>query len=606
MLRKRRSTLKPAAESGSTESAGERGISRASFQERPRICLIDVEDKCVEVLKGHGFNCYSGTFGSQVRVPNTLESPAHQCLLNFDLPSNLHEYDVVVVDLQNPKRVEYVQADHQHSETKGTEQIAFRSMFPETIFDPRPVAARLLDSWLRPLMNRDSILVVFAARQETVKYQLIAVTLRGIDSRNEERHSIYDFYPRLPSCENVTGEDTVVVSTVDSEITSLLKRHNRDAKYEIAFGHPTTWKDGASVKVANFIPLMRAGEDQFVAFAHIREKNLAFFFPHIKDKRAFLSDLFQRVLPGICPAVFPFSTQFVWLKDQTYRLPNEPELLQVKDQLQEEYDKKLKAVNDKIEANRKEHQFLHDLLTESGQGLVKTVEKYLTWMGFDNVVNVDETSPTLQEEDLRVKTESGLLVVEVKGIAGTSTDAECAQVSKIKYRRSEERGSFDVFGLYLVNHQRFMPPEQRMNPPFNDVQIRDAKNDKRGLLTTYDLFKLYFNVTGGYVSKEDARSSLLQTGLVTFRPSSAVMVLPPYDIHYNGYVVCFRVDGFEVRRGMSLILSESGLLRSATVLEVQVNKKPVDEVHTGDVGVKLSVPALKTTEIWLPSRRSTT
>lgn len=569
------------------------------FQERPRICLIDIEPGCVETLKSHGFNCYSGTLGSLVQVPNTYKGIVHQCLLNFDFPPNLREYDIVVIDLQKQTKVKYEQPDHVHTETKGHEQLVFLSSFPETLFDPRPFSASILGSKLHPLLKKDSILVVFADWQETVGYHPITITAHGPIKLDIERHGLYDFYSDLPSQENVTGLDTTVVSREGDEITSLLQRHNREATYRIAFFYPKHWDGHQQVKNENFISLMEAAPDQIVAFAHSREKNVAFFFPRIKEKQAFLVELFQRVLPGIVPTVFPYSTQFAWLSDSFYRLPNETILLHEKEQLRHEYETRLKELDGKLETNREEYGYLHDLLTRSGSTLVKTVEKYLSWMGFDKVINVDETDLQQREEDLRVETDRGLLVIEVKGIAGTSTDSECSQISKIKYRRSKERGSFDVFGLYLVNHQRFLPPENRTNPPFNATQIHDAKNDERGLLTTYELFKLFFNVIEGHISKEDARLTLFQIGLVTFNPSKATKVPPPYEIHHNGSVLILRADGLHIKTGMSVVLNDSGRFRSTKILEIQINGATVEVADSGEVGIKLSEKISKDTEVWL-------
>jgi hypothetical protein len=115
----------------------------------------------------------------------------------------------------------------------------------------------------------------------------------------------------------------------------------------------------------------------------------------------------------------------VWLHEPNYRLPNENALLQEKKQLEDDYETRLKELDARIEANRQQYSFLHDLLIQSGQDLVKTLENYLGWLGFENVVNVDETNPELQEEDLRVETDRGLLIIEIKGIGGTSTDSVC-------------------------------------------------------------------------------------------------------------------------------------------------------------------------------------
>jgi len=568
-------------------------------QERPRILLIDVQDDLAEFLEGRGLNCYRGTFGPIVDVPNTSQYSNHICLPNLDLPPNLHEYDIVIVDLQTPKRTSYVEKDHIRTKIKGQKQFCFISSFPETIFDPRPMSASHLRSSLTSLMDKDSILIVFAAPQETVSYQPVSISPKGPRHLNLEKYSLYDFYSDLPTWENISGKDTTVSGPDEADITSLLKKHNNDAIYTIAFTHPTYWEDNERVKRKNFLPLMTAGADRVIAFARFREKNWAFFFPRIKDKQNFLCDLLEKVLPGIIPAVFPYSTQFAWLVDPRYRLPNEEELLAQRDRLKTEYQSKLNEIELRIDANHQEHLFLHDLITESGEALVKTVERLLRWLEFDEVVNVDETNPDIQEEDLRVETDSGLLVIEVKGIGGTSTDSECSQISKIKYRRSKERNSFDVFGLYCVNHQRYLPPENRQNPPFNPTQIQDAKNDERGLLSTYDLFKLYFNISQDFVSKDDARTAVLGIGLVTFPPTGAQQIPEPFELHHNGLVVVCEIHGIELRTGLQIILDDDGWYSSDTIQEIQVDGETVEKAVSGEVGIKLAKHVPKNCRLWV-------
>ena len=172
-------------------------------------------------------------------------------------------------------------------------------------------------------------------------------------------------------------------------------------------------------------------------------------------------------------------------------------------------------------------------------------------------------------------------------------------ISKVRNRRSKERNRFDVFGLYLVNHQRYLPPEKRLNPPFSDTQIKDAENDERSLLTTYELFKLYFNVENGFVSKKDAREALFQKGLVRFMPSGCVRIPSPHEVHYNGSVVVFQADGLSVSQGQTVVVSDEGRYRSVQIVEIQVDGRSVERVTSGEVGVKLSEPISRNAELWL-------
>jgi hypothetical protein len=519
--------------------------------------------------------------------------------LNCDFPANLHEYDIVIIDLQNPAKAKYSEEDHTHSQTKGHEQKALVSRFPETLFDPRAFAANILGKKLQGFLKKESIIVIFASMFEVIEYHPLLITATYEKELDPVTYSLYRFYSDLPPFKNITGRDTAVVIKTNDELNALLNRHNAEVIYRISFSHPTHWEGKRNVKDKNFFPLVEAESGGIVAFFRVENDNLTFFFPQIEQKETFLIDLLEKVLPGCMPSLFPYSTQFAWVREPLYELPNEAKLQLQEKKIQEEYETSLKEIEERIKANRQEYGFLHDLLTQTGSKLVKAVEKYLTYLGFEHIVNVDETDPELKEEDLRIESEDGLLVIEIKGIGGTSTDSDCSQIGKIKYRRSKERAAFDVFGLYLVNHQRYLPPEEREDPPFNETQIQDAKNEERGLLTTYELFKLYFNIESGLISKKDVRKALFQTGLIEFKPSESTRVPGPFEIHHKGNVVIFQVDDLNVKKGGQAILCDSRRWRLAEILDIQVDGKSVDEVNSGEVGIRLSEKVLKRTEIWL-------
>lgn len=555
----------------------------------------------MDALKERDLQCYKGSIGSLVDVENPSEYSEHLCLPNHEFPPNLHEYDIVIVDLQGPSRVAYSEEDHTRTRAKGHVQRALLSCYPETVFDPRGLASTILKPHIGEFMSKDALLIVFAAQQETIEYHPVAITSNGYHRDKTFQASLYDFCPATPRYSNRVGRDTIAAVKAGTELASLLARYNEQMSYSIAFSHPQVWDNNRQVKDRSFFPLIEASAGGVVAFFWIDGPAATFFFPHIREKTQFLIELIERALPEFAPKVFPFSTQFVWLSEPRYMLPNEASLRQERAELKEIYEANLAAVEERIEANRIEHGFLHDLLTKSGQELVNAVHAFFAWLGFSSVVNVDEEEPALREEDLRLETDRGALVVEVKGIGGTSTDSDCAQIGKIKYRRSRERGKFDVFALYVVNHQRYLPPRERLNPPFNPTQIQDAKDDERGLVTTYDLFNLYFNVENGFVSKNDARAALFSVGLVQFLPADAVRVPTPLELHHNGQVVIVQADGLAVRVGEAALVSDKGKYRPVQMMEIQVDGTSVQEVHAGEVGVKLSKRLGKETELWLTS-----
>ncbi len=302
-------------------------------------------------------------------------------------------------------------------------------------------------------------------------------------------------------------------------------------------------------------------------------------------------------LPSLVPEVFPFSTEYTWRSDPEYLLPNEIELNIRKDRIREEYQRKLNAIENEILENRVEYKFLHDLLTETDIALVKALQKFLTWLGFSNVVIPDEKGTSIKEEDLQVPISNGLLVIEAKGIGGTSTDGECSQISKIKRRREKQRNAFDVYALYIVNHQRFLPPLRRKNPPFTEHQISDALNDERGLLSTWQLYNLYHEIQAGLITKEEARSKLIEFGLIEIKPIVKDSLGEINHIYKNGVVAIINLTT-KISVGQTLIGQKNDRFFKITILSIQLDDKNVTSTENGEVGIMLDVPVTIHTKLW--------
>lgn len=204
----------------------------------------------------------------------------------------------------------------------------------------------------------------------------------------------------------------------------------------------------------------------------------------------------------------------------------------------------------------------------------------------------------MKEEDVQVELDNGILVIEVKGIGGTSTDGECSQVSKIKHRREKERKSFDVFALYIVNHQRYLPPLNRTNPPFNEQQIADAISDERGLLSTWQLFNLYNEINAGLISKEEARAQILQFGYVAFKPKLTSNIGQPKEILKGGMVVILDISNTEIKVNDTIIIEKGGAYSKAKIISLQLDDKAVQTATNGEVGIKLDVKISKNSTLW--------
>jgi hypothetical protein len=582
---KKRKNL-PAAEDQS------RNETKQLFYETPRICLIDVDKMTSDLLKSKGFNCTSGSLGQRLSVPNQRQGQLQLCGFQFEFPQNLHEYQILVVDLAttgekpfipDPSLASIIGKSHKDS------QIAFICEYPTTIFDPRPLSSHYLASEVQKLLTKDFILILFVSNNVEVNYKPVYIEFNEPKRKKEVLHNLFDIYPYLIYNEVRYGLEIHINTQLDSDLYAFVKKYKTDFFYEVVF---------RASKDRNFIPLIFNNDGDIVSFMAIHKQSSCFVFPQLNDKTTFLSDLFLNILPQIHPNLFPDLTKFKWLEEQRYRLPNENILIEKRSALERDFKVNLQTIECEFEENRLKYSFLHNLLTGTGKELVAAVVYFLERLGFENVMNVDEEMPNLKEEDIRVELDDGILIVEVKGIVGTSRDDECSQVSKYRHRRCKERGAFDVRALYLVNHQRHLPPVDRANPPFNEKQITDAEDDDRGLLSTWELFKTYFWIEDGYITQADVREQLLKKGLVTFSPSNSISLGKPDEILYKGFVVVLNVD-VSVRVGDTILAVDGEGIRQLRITEIQVDGKDLLEATGGCVGLKLSDSVSKNSELWL-------
>lgn len=331
------------------------------------------------------------------------------------------------------------------------------------------------------------------------------------------------------------------------------------------------------------------------------KKGLIFVFPQLENKADFLTEFFRDILPSAKPELFPYSNRFLWLEEPKYYLPNQQELHDARQIAEEEYQRKLEDINNRIAQNKGQYKFLHDLLTETDTALVQAVITLLEYLGFEQVINADEVTTNQKEEDIQIHDRGRVLVAEVKGIHGTSTDSDCSQISKIRRRREKHYKRHDVHGLYIVNHQRGLPPHERKNPPFQQQQITDAESDDRGLLSTFQLFNLYFAIEADIISKEDARNSIFQTGLVSFKPTGCKNLGSPSELAHGNTVGRFELNDMHVYVGQSVILEDDERFSRAEIISIQQTRSDLQEVSSGETGIKFSSPIKRTTVVWLPS-----
>lgn len=563
----------------------------------PMICLFDFNGEVEEELAKLRFNCVAGSFGANVKVNNAW-GEEKLMKLNYDYPNNLHEFDVVMLDMTNSTTEKFVPSQHNLENTTGAKAHALLSQYPEQVFDPRPFSVNIIAHEINDLINKKSIIIAFCGSENIAEYHLVEITSQGYHVTGTHSYSNFTFYNDFPPHQERHGKKAAIPEG-GSKLSPLFEKHLNGIEYSTIFFHPIEWKDNKNSKIENFISLLLNERNEILSYAHFVNKSLVLVFPNIKEKVSFVSDLFKTYLPDIMPDIFPFHGEFGWLENGEYLLPGEPELLMQRKEIEEKYLKDIEKNEESIAGLKEKYKFLADLISESGGKLVSAVEHYLKWLGFESVVNLDDTNPDILEEDLQVDCGDRFLVIEIKGIGGTSTDKDCSQISKIRFRRAEERGKFDVFGLYVVNHQRYMPPKSRSTPPFTENQIKDANLDKRGLLTTYDLYKAYFLIEAGILKKSFVRDELFKTGLISLEPNNLRSLGVPDEYFMAGQVAIVNLDGVSIKKGDTLIVKKQDEYFKATIESLKLDDAEVESADAGAVGVKFDKKLKRNSELFV-------
>lgn len=549
---------------------------------KTKICCLDLNKDCLDLLKDQ-FDVYDGSLGKPIDV-SEKNYRGLNLLLNYRLPQNIHEYDIFIEDMIKPDKIPYDIEENTRTEILGSKAYYFISYAPQTIFDPCPYGSSILKDSFHKDRNRPAIRIAFQAPYQSVKY-----VIKDISSYNSGQKLECNNYEHLLNCYSSYMVGTEV-KLCDCKLSrALFEPFLDDISYCQVYEHPTKWDNGGKrVKDSQFLPLLMNRSGGVVSYFWCSENDIILVLPQTIRKRELLQKVIQEFLFKYFSKYFPEVENSLWLNLPDYYLPRQEELLKEKEKLTVEYNESLSALNKRIEKNKNEYSFLHKLLTETGDELVEACLKYFRWLGFENVIDKDkELDKEFNEEDIQIDTkDKGLLLVEIKGINGTSTDAQCSQIFKNVFRRREEQQRFDVFGLYIVNNERSIEPLSRTIPPFNPQQIKDAVNEKRGLCYTWQLFNLFFEIEDGIITKQEAQSMLFNKGLIDFRPKVSEVAVP-HKYYKQHTIVCLKMNDVKISVGDFFFYKEDGRWKKLKILTIKDGDKEIQTASNGSFGFEL-------------------
>lgn len=152
----------------------------------------------------------------------------------------------------------------------------------------------------------------------------------------------------------------------------------------------------------------------------------------------------------------------------------------------------------------KDFESLKILLCGSGEALESIAEKVFKELGFvilEKEVNRDDLIMTFGEE---------VAVVEIKGVKGSASERNAAQLEKWVANHIDRRGVIPK-GLLLVNAFKDTPINERKERAFPDQMLKYSISREHCLLTGNDLLNLFMDFKEEKLSGEEIAKMLFDT-----------------------------------------------------------------------------------------------
>ena len=538
-------------------------------ENKPLIYLLNTNSNLETLLKDKNFNAHRYSMNGYRDYTPDYHKPL-SVPYKHSIPENLHEAELVIIDTD--LRNSFL--------TKGSNINVFYAKTPSVVnLFPLDMGVAISNIFST---RRNQCVIVFCDSYHNESYTIY----NEVGKKTTISNDTYGF-PNLQYLTQRSGSRIKPPLRPSQEaITKCLVKHLDGSHYNIVFEQIFSSDD----------VLLQNDAGNVVGFIRNHVNKTLIFLPAIEKKEELILDLFMNVMPSIeeFKQFFPYNDSFSWVSDFSYiSIEEKNKVIEI----QEEHDRHQQILLNLKEQfkhihNKDENVKLRNLLKETDDELVFSVSWFFDYIGFQNIETPDDEvvdEGDVFEEDLRVITDEIAFLFEVKGIGGTSTDANCAQISKIVNRRRKADRTKLYHGVYIVNHQRYKAPKERERIPFNDRQIEDAEIANRGMTFTYELFHVYHMIEAGILTKEAVREAFKQEGLINFRESLCSLT---FNHCYKKPVVYSLImeqqGGIVMTRNDKIAIQDNEEHWHLLTIEgLQIDSVDYEEVSSGTIGIKV-------------------
>lgn len=553
---------------------------------KPKILLLDLDKNSDDAIRKIGFKVSSGSLGRPYKVPKS--DKFEPVVVKASFP-NHKEQEIVVIDLWNEKPDERPQAEKHLP--NGTNDLW--SDCSRGLIDPRPRAMFFVKNDFDRILSNGGVFIIFADDKSVREMHLGSVAYSQFYKEETRSVDNWCFLSALDELYSTADQGEEMNCTDDENVLSdLLSRHLEGGNFSCTF-EPRSYAESNWVILAK-----NKFGDGVAALRRCEDEGIVLVFPHIADKSNFLEELFAEILPILAPHLFPHIEKGLWTHLPEYELEGIIALDREKREVELNAANAIATIKDNIEKEREVNGWIHDLLTASGDDLVKAVMIAFSSLGFDDVVDIDEERDAdgqSRREDLQIKDASPVLIVDIKGLGGFPSDSDASQSHKHAVLRMKEWQRFDVQPLTVINHQRYMAPLDRDNlMPFRQEILDHANEMSIGLLTTWDLYRLVRGAMKWNWAPSSTKPVLYKLGRIDPVPNHYTYI--GTIAHVWTGALSIQVDAVGLRLGDRIAYELDVAFEEEDVESLQVDKQPVTEAGIGTkagVSSKFQRPTVK-------------
>lgn len=270
--------------------------------QKTNVCCLDLTKECIDYLQSMDLNVYDGSLGSvySIKWVHNLNS-GRTVLLDVDIPLNLHEYHVLIHDMENPRHREYNAEEHKVKNVVSADIRHLECNYPVNTLDLRPFGLNRLRSRFREECSHKRIEIIFVGSENEVTYQSNDVT--GYDHRTVGTYSNIDGWNFVNGKEKFGKR----VRCEDNGVSKVLYEGRiNSVKYYREFFLPTKYDGEERVIDEDFMSLLSNEEGGCVSYVYKdSEDYVMFVLPQVDDKAGMLKDLFEKVIFRYFSEYFP-------------------------------------------------------------------------------------------------------------------------------------------------------------------------------------------------------------------------------------------------------------------------------------------------------------